>query len=263
MTTSTIAYPKVVSRDEWLAARKKLLAKEKQLTRHRDALNAERRRLPMVEIDKDYVFEGPNGRASLLDLFDGRRQLIVYHFMFEPGAPPPGKSGEPYDEGCSGCSFMVDNIGHLAHLHARDTSLVLVSRAPAGQDRAFQGANGLDRPVVFLVRERLQLRLPRHDGRSRRSGRVQLPEQGNARAEGPDLPSEGRAARREHLPADDDRIFHAYSTYGRGMDLLVGTYNWLDHTPFGRQEDWEDSPEGWPQTPTHGWLRHHDKYGEP
>ena len=142
MTTSTIAYPKVVSRDEWLAVRRKLLAKEKELTRHRDALNAERRRLPMVEVDKDHVFEDPNGQASLLDLFDGRRQLIVYHFMFEPGAPPPGKSGEPYDEGCSGCSFMVDNIGHLAHLHARDTSLVLVSRAPLAKIGPFKARMG-------------------------------------------------------------------------------------------------------------------------
>src|SRR5215216_7320003 len=112
--------PQVVSREEWLAARKKLLAREKELTRQRDALAAERRRLPMVKIDKEYLFEGPDGEASLVDLFDGRRQLIVYHFMFSP----------EWDEGCDGCSFLVDNIGHLAHLHAADTSLVIVSRAP-------------------------------------------------------------------------------------------------------------------------------------
>ena len=113
-------YPPIVSQDEWLVARKELLIKEKEATRARDRLNVERRGLPMVKIDKEYLFEGPNGKASLSDLFDGRRQLIVYHFMFDPS----------WDEGCMGCSFLVDNIGHLAHLHARDTSLVIVSRAP-------------------------------------------------------------------------------------------------------------------------------------
>src|ERR687893_1009856 len=124
MTESQGNLPLVVSQAEWLAARKELLAKEKEATRARDALAAERRRLPMVPIEKDYVFEGPEGKATLLDLFDGRRQLIVYHFMFAPGV-----EGWP-EAGCPGCSLFVDNIGHLAHLHARDTSLVLESRAP-------------------------------------------------------------------------------------------------------------------------------------
>jgi predicted dithiol-disulfide oxidoreductase (DUF899 family) len=120
MTTSKIELLRTVSQAEWLAAHKEFLAKEKELTRQRDALNAERRRLPMVKIEKEYVFEGPNGRASLLDLFEGRRQLILYHFMFGPD----------WDEGCVGCSMVVDHIGHSAHLHARDISRVLVSRAP-------------------------------------------------------------------------------------------------------------------------------------
>jgi predicted dithiol-disulfide oxidoreductase (DUF899 family) len=130
------------SHPETNGLRKKLLTKEKELTRHRDAVNAERRRLSMVKIDKEYVFDGTDGQASLLELFDGRRQLIVYHFMFEPGPPPPGESGEPYDEGCSGCSFVVDNIGHLSHLHARDTSLVLVSRAPLAKIVPFKTRMG-------------------------------------------------------------------------------------------------------------------------
>ncbi|MGH7631665.1 MAG: DUF899 domain-containing protein, partial [Gemmatimonadales bacterium] len=134
--------PRIVSQDEWLVARKELHAKEKELTRQRDALNAERRRLPMVGIDKEYVFEGPEGRASLLDLFGGRRQLIVYHFMFDPNDPPPGKSGDPWDEVCPGCSHVVDNIPHLAHLHARDTSLVLVSRARQAKIRPFKTRMG-------------------------------------------------------------------------------------------------------------------------
>ena len=202
------------------------------------------------------------GEASLLDLFDGRRQLIVYHFMFDPDDPPPGKSGQPWDEGCAGCSHVVDNIAHLAHLHARDTSLVLVSRAPLAKIGPFQ-ARWVDRPVVLLVRQRLQLRLPRHDRRGRRPGRVQLQEQGDARAKGQTYHLKGEQPGLSVFLRDDDRIFHTYSTYGRGVDPFVSTYHLLDHTPFGRQEDWEDSPEGWPQTPTHGWLRHHDKYGEP
>jgi predicted dithiol-disulfide oxidoreductase (DUF899 family) len=111
--------PLIVSRDEWLAARKQLLAREKEFTRQRDALNAERRKLPMTEIGKQYLFEGKNGKASLLDLFESRGQLLIYHFMFDPN----------WDEGCPTCSLLTDNIGHLAHLHARDTSLALVSRA--------------------------------------------------------------------------------------------------------------------------------------
>jgi predicted dithiol-disulfide oxidoreductase (DUF899 family) len=127
-----VEYPKVVSRAEWLNARKELLAKEKELTRHRDAVNAERRRLPMVKIEKDYAFEGPGGKVRLLDLFGGRRQLLVYHFMFDPS----------WDEGCPSCSFLVDNIGHLAHLHARKTFLTLVSRAPLAKIERFKKSMG-------------------------------------------------------------------------------------------------------------------------
>src|SRR5262245_49975808 len=119
-SSRSIDLPQIVSRDDWPNARKELLIKEKALTRYRDAVNAERRRLPMVKIEKDYIFDGPTGKAQLLDLFGERRQLIVYHFMFDPS----------WDEGCPSCSFLVDNIGHLAHLHARQTSLAVVSRAP-------------------------------------------------------------------------------------------------------------------------------------
>jgi predicted dithiol-disulfide oxidoreductase (DUF899 family) len=140
MSTS-IAHPRIISRDEWLAARKELLTKEKELTRRRDALNAQHRRLPMVRIDKEYVFEGPDGKVSLLDLFDRRRQLIVYHFMFDPSDPPPGKS-EPWSEGCPGCSLTADNIGHLSHLHARDTYLALVSRARLDKIAPFRARMG-------------------------------------------------------------------------------------------------------------------------
>jgi predicted dithiol-disulfide oxidoreductase (DUF899 family) len=124
--------PPVVSRNEWLAARRDLLAAEEEFTRQRDALNAERRKLPMVEIDKEYIFRGPDGQASLLDLFGGRGQLLIYHFMFDPDL----------DEGCESCSFLADGIGHLAHLHARDTTLALVSRAPLPKLEAFRQRMG-------------------------------------------------------------------------------------------------------------------------
>src|SRR6266436_3575114 len=124
--------PPVVSPEQWLVARKELLAKEKELSRQRDALNAERRRLPMVEIDKQYAFEGTNGTDGLPDLFDGRGQLLIYHFMFDPD----------WDEGCPTCSFLTDNIGHLAHLHARDTTLALVSRAPLTKIEPFRQRMG-------------------------------------------------------------------------------------------------------------------------
>ena len=187
-----MSLPKVVSRDEWLTARKELLAKEKELTRQRDALNAERRDLPMVEIDKDYVFEGPDGKASLLDLFEGRRQLIVSHFMFDPS----------WDDGCPSCSAGADEIsdGLLEHLHARDTTFAVVVPRAAGEDRGVQGAPGLDLPLVLLVRQRLQLRLPRHAGRVRGAGRVQLPDEGRVRG-GRGRPPSSRASSRSRIPA--------------------------------------------------------------
>jgi predicted dithiol-disulfide oxidoreductase (DUF899 family) len=158
----TIKYPKIVSRAKWLNARKELLAKEKELTRHRDAVNAARRRLPMVKIEKDYIFDSPAGKVRLLDLFEDRRQLIVYHFMFDPS----------WDEGCPSCSFLVDNIGHLSHLHARKTALALVSRAPLGKIESFKTRMGWTFPWYSSFRKRLQLRLPRHNGRGGCSGRI-------------------------------------------------------------------------------------------
>ena len=132
MTAEQIAHPPIAAYDEWLAARKELLAREKELTRARDALGAARRRLPMVRLDKEYTFVGPDGEVRLPDLFEGRHQLIVYHFMFDPS----------WDEGCNACSFLVDSMGHLAHLHARDTSLALVSRAPLAKIESHKARMG-------------------------------------------------------------------------------------------------------------------------
>ncbi|HKB92222.1 MAG TPA: DUF899 domain-containing protein [Opitutaceae bacterium] len=219
------ALPKIVSRAKWQVARDKLLVKEKASTRARDALAAERRRLPMVEIDKDYSFGGPDGTVSLLDLFDGRRQLVVYHFMFDPS----------WDEGCPGCSMLADNIGHLAHLHARDTSLALVSLAPLSKIKPFKKRMGWTVPWFSS------------------SGSDFNRDFGVTT-------DEGETFGLSVFLRDGDRIFHTYFTAGRGVEPIVGTANYLDLTPYGRQEDWENSPAGWPQTPTYGWGRHHDKY---
>jgi predicted dithiol-disulfide oxidoreductase (DUF899 family) len=217
--------PQVVSRDAWQAARNALLAKEKEATRARDALNAERRRLPMVKLDKQYVFEGPNGPVNMRDLFDGRRQLIIYHFMFGPHE----------DEGCQGCSMFTDNIGDLAHLHARDTSLALVSRAPLAKIEPFKRRMGWSIPWFSSF--------------------------------GSDFnydfgvtTDEGEIFGLSVFLRDGGNIFHTYFTNGRGVEALGSNWTFLDLTPFGRQENWEDSPAGWPQTAPYEWWRHHDKY---
>src|SRR5205823_2357608 len=209
---------------EWESARGALLAKEKEATRARDALAAERRRLPMVRIEKDYSFEGPEGRASLLDLFEGRRQLIVYHFMFAPGV-----DGWP-DAGCDGCSMFVDNIGHLAHLHARDTSLALVSMAPLEN--------------IERYRERMGWTVPWYSS----AGSDFNKDFGLSRPDGEYF---GLSV----FLRDGDEVFRTYFTDGRGVEALGSTWTFLDLTPFGRQEKWEDTPEGRPQTPPYQWWR--------
>jgi predicted dithiol-disulfide oxidoreductase (DUF899 family) len=229
-TESQIALPNVVSQAEWLAAREKLLAKEKKLTREHDKLAAERRRMPVVKIDKPYQFEGPSGPVSLIDLFEGRRQLILYHFMFAPGV-----EGWP-SAGCSGCSMFVDQITDLAHLHARDTSLVLVSRAPLSQ--------------IMSYRERMGWNVPWYSSAGSDFNddfEVTTPQ--------------GETFGLSVFVRDGDTVYRSYFTSGRGVEALGSVWTLLDLTPYGRQEDWEDSPEGWPQTPRYGWWRRHDEYG--
>ncbi len=221
--------PQVVSQAEWQAAREKLLLKEKAATRARDALAAERRRLPMVRIDKDYVFEGSAGKASLLDLFDGRRQLIVYHFMFAPGV-----EGWP-SAGCPGCSMFVDQIGHLAHLRARDTSFVLVSRAPMAK--------------ITPYRKRMGWTVPWYSSSS-----------SDFNVDFGVTTDEGETFGLSVFLRDGNSVFRTYHTNGRGVEALGSVWTFLDLTPLGRQEDWENSPAGWPQTPPYEWWRRHDMY---
>jgi predicted dithiol-disulfide oxidoreductase (DUF899 family) len=258
------AQPRNVSRDEWLRARRDLLKREKELTRHRDAVSAERRRLPMVRIDKAYVFEGPRGSASLLDLFEGRRQLIVYHFMLDPDGPPPGQSGAPWDEGCPGCSHMADNFPHLSHLRARDTSLVFVSRARLPKINLFKTRMGWTFPWYSSFGSDFNYDF--HVTIDEAVAPVEYNYQDKATLErkGETAHLKGEQPGISVFLRDGDEIFHTYSMYGRGLDAFLGTYQFLDLTPFGRQETCEDSPAGWPQSGANmvQWIRHHDKYGD-
>ena len=222
--------PQVVSEAEWQAAHDALLAKEKEATRARDALAAERRRLPMVEIEKEYAFEGPDGKASLLDLFDGRRQLVLYHFMFGPGA-----HGWP-SAGCPGCSMFVDQVGHLSHLHARDTSFALVSIAPLAKIEGY--------------RKRMGWTIPWFSS-----------EGSDFNADFGVTTDQGEIFGLSVFLRDGDRIYRTYFTDGRGVEALGSVWTFLDLTPLGRQEDWEESPAGYPQTPPYEWWRRHDEYG--
>ncbi len=224
LETHAMRTPPVVDPDAWEAARQDLLVREKALTRARDALAAERRRMPWMAVDKAYVFEGPDGPASLLDLFAGRRQLIVYRAFFEPGV-----LGWP-DHACRGCSLVADQVGHLAHLHARDTSLAYVSRAPQADIARLKARMGWTMPWFTLT-----------DAFDADFG-------------------VGEWHGHNVFYRDGDRIYRTYFVNVRGDEALGSVWSYLDITALGRQEAWEDSPEGYPQTPTYKWWNWHDQY---
>jgi predicted dithiol-disulfide oxidoreductase (DUF899 family) len=218
--------PPVVSPEEWKAAREELLVKEKELTRARDALAAERRRMPRMAVEKDYRFEGPNGPVSLSDLFEGRRQLVVYRFFYEPGV-----KGWP-EHGCPGCSFLADQVAHLAHLNARDTTLAFVSRAPQEELARWKARMGWDMPWYTITDD-----FDADFGVDEWHGTNAFVREG-------------------------DEIFRTYFIDSRGDEAMGSTWSYLDITALGRQEEWEDSPEGYPQTPPYGWWNLHDEYGK-
>jgi predicted dithiol-disulfide oxidoreductase (DUF899 family) len=228
-----ISLQQVVSPEEWQSAHEKLLAKEKEATRARDALAAERRRQPRVRIDKDYVFEGPNGPVSLADMFEGRRQLIVYHFMFGPSQ----------DEGCDGCSMVVDQVCDLAHLHARGVSFALVSRAPLAKLESYRERMGWTIPWYSSFGSDFNVDL----GLSPESPQ-------------PSEYQDGETFGLSVFFRDGDDVFRTYFTNRRGVEALGSVWTFLDLTPLGRQEDWEDSPEGYPQGKPYEWWRRHDEY---
>ena len=240
MSKSQIEHPRVVSRAEWLAARKELLKKEKDLTHQRDAVSAERRKLPWVKVEKEYIFDSPGGKKTLADLFEGRSQLIVYHFMFGP----------EWQEGCPSCSFNMDHAdGALVHLAQRDVSFAAISRAPMAKIEAFKNRMGWrfqwvssyqnefnrDYHVSFTKDEMAQGKVYYNYDMS-------------------EFPSEEAPGTSVFYKDASGNIFHTYSTYARGGDILIGAYNYLDLVPKGRDE------EGLPFTMS--WVRHHDRYGD-
>lgn len=225
--------PPIVTPEEWRSAHEDFLKKEKAFTHQRDALNAERRRLPMMEVKKQYTFEGPDGKAGLLDLFEGRRQLLLYHFMFAPGV-----GGWP-DAGCVGCSMFTDNIGQftLVHLKARDISFVLVSLAPLSN--------------IERYKERMGWTIPWYSSAGSDFNRdfEMTTDRGETHA-------------LSVFVRDGERIFRTYYTSQRGTETVGNSWGFLDITPFGRQEIWEDTPEGRPQGEPYRWWRRHDEYGK-
>ena len=218
--------PPVVSAQEWKSAREELLVKEKELTRARDALAAERRRMPRMAVEKEYRFEGPDGPARLVDLFEGRRQLIVYRFFFDPDV-----SGWP-DAGCRGCSMVADQVAHPAHLNARDTTLAFVSRAP--QEK------------IARLKERMGWEIPWYTLTDDFDADFDVDEWHGTNA----------------FLRDDGQVFRTYFVDKRGDEAMGGTWAYLDITALGRQEIWEDSPEGYPQTKAYAWWNRHDEYDD-
>jgi predicted dithiol-disulfide oxidoreductase (DUF899 family) len=225
--------PPIVSPQEWERARKELLVKEKELTRARDAMAAQRRRMPRMAVEKDYRFDGPDGPASLLDLFDGRRQLIVYRFFYGPEVTFYADGGSYPERGCPGCSFLADQVAHVAHLNARDTTLAFVSRAPQADIQRLKERMGWEH-------------IPWHTLTDDFDKDFGVGEWHGTNA----------------FLRDGDRIFRTYFIDARGDEHMGSTWAYLDITALGRQEEWEDSPEGYPQTPPYGWWNYHDNYGE-
>ena len=226
MTELTMQTPPVVTAQEWEAARQRLLVREKEVTRARDALAAERRRMPWLRVDKEYAFDGPDGRVSLPGLFAGRRQLIVYRAFFEPGV-----YGWP-DHACVGCSLVADQVAHVAHLNARDTTLAFVSPAP--------------QPDITRVKARMGWTHPWYTLTDEFDADFGVREWHGTNA----------------FIRDGDQVYRTYFLNNRGDEPMGGTWAYLDITALGRQEEWEDSPEGYPQTPPYSWWNWHDEYGQ-
>ncbi|NJN87414.1 MAG: DUF899 domain-containing protein [Leptolyngbyaceae cyanobacterium SL_7_1] len=231
MLKHQIAHPAIVGRDEWLTARKTLLEHEKEYTKQRDRINAERRRLPMVRLEKEYTFTGQNGSVKLVDLFDGRTQLIIYHFMFDP----------EWDKGCMGCTGFVDALGDLSMLPDRDTSFAIVSRAPFPKLQAYKTLKGWNLPWYssfgsdfnydFHVTVDESIAPIEYNYRTKA-------EMDRDRAF---YITQGEAHGLSVFFRIDQAVFHTYTTYARGVESLTDAYSLLDRTPYGRQEDFEDS----------------------
>jgi predicted dithiol-disulfide oxidoreductase (DUF899 family) len=229
---------KIVTGDEWLAARSALLGKEKALTRQRDALNAERRNLPMVEVEKDYTFEGPNGTAHLVDLFEGRPQLIIYHFMFDPD----------WEDGCPSCTAGIDELspGFLEHLHVRDTTFAMVSRAPLAKLERWKAKKGWSLPWYSSFGTDFNYDFGVTIDESVTPGQYNYRTKAEFEAMGSDFFESDQPFEmpgRSCFLQVDGRVFQTYSQYARGLESTGGSYYFLDLTALGRQEEWEE-PKG-------------------
>ncbi|OBG67507.1 MULTISPECIES: DUF899 domain-containing protein [unclassified Mycobacterium] len=218
--------PPVVSAQDWAAARAQLLVREKEVLRAHDALAAARRRMPWLAVENQYAFDGPEGRVGLRELFAGRRQLVVYRAFFEPGV-----DGWPV-HACRGCSMIADHVGHLAHLNARDTTLVFVSRAPQRE--------------IARLKARMGWRMPWYSLTDGFDADFDVDQWHGTNA----------------FIHDGERVFRTYFINNRGDEALGNTWSYLDMTALGRQENWEDSPDGYPQTAPYEWWEWHDAYGE-
>jgi predicted dithiol-disulfide oxidoreductase (DUF899 family) len=224
--------PPIVSPQEWTAAREELLVEEKKLTRARDALAAKRRRMPWMAVEKEYAFDGPDGAVSLLDLFEGRRQLIIYRHFYGPEVTTYPASGGSFPErACIGCSFGADQVAHPAHLNARDTTLAYVSSAPQADIQDLKGRMGWELIPWYTLTDDFD----KDFGVDEWHGH-------NA------------------FIRDDDQIYRTYFVDARGDEQLGTTWSYLDITALGRQEEWEDSPEDYPKTSPYQWWNYHDAY---
>jgi predicted dithiol-disulfide oxidoreductase (DUF899 family) len=241
-TEQRVPAPPIVSQQEWHAQRLKLLTDEKELTQHLDRVRAQRRRLPMVKVETNYTFDGPQGKVSLLDLFQGRRQLVIYHFMFDP----------EWQKGCMGCSGYVDAIGDLSMLKERNTTFAVVSRAPLAKLQAYKATKGWD--IDWYSSFGSDFNYDFHVTLDEAVAPIEYNYRSLAEMQANRIPN-GMKGEEHGLSVFfriGDDVFHTYSTYARGTESLTDSYALLDVTPYGRQEDFEDSPVGWPQKPTYG-----------
>jgi predicted dithiol-disulfide oxidoreductase (DUF899 family) len=223
--------PEIVSGPEWDDAWERLLVKEKAFTRARDALAAQRRRMPWMAVSKDYRFEGPNGPVSLLDLFEGRRQLIVYRAFYGPDITTYAEGGSYPARACVGCSMVADQVAHPAHLNARNTSLAFVSRAPQANIERLKSRMGWELIPWYTLTDDFDADFGVDEWHGTNA-----------------------------FIRDDDRVFRTYFINTRGDEAMGSTWSYLDITALGRQEEWEDSPQGYPQTPPYQWWNYHDAY---
>jgi predicted dithiol-disulfide oxidoreductase (DUF899 family) len=224
--------PTIVAAEEWKTAREKLLVKEKEHTRSRDALAAERRRMPWMAVEKEYGFEGPDGSASLADLFDGRRQLIVYRAFYGPEVTTYAEGGSYPQRACVGCSFVADQVSNLAHLNARDTTLAFASRAPQAEIRGLKERHGWEHIPWYTITDDFDKDFDVDEWHGHNA-----------------------------FIREGDRIYRTYFIDARGDEAMGTTWSYLDLSALGRQEEWEDSPEGWPQTAPYQWWNYNDAYG--